>query len=167
MVPRLKSAAVMSPMLMIRWLTLLAVVLLSGCDTLSYYYGQAQGEEVAVADYRAVPQVDSQPRMVTATGYAPISLQPGQTQDQKVLMAMRASKLQAYHELAAIVHGQHLFGTSQVREMVIQNDRFNAAVGGVIRGARVVKSYPVQRDTYATILELDLRDLQRAYIDLP
>ena len=47
-----------------------------------------------------------------------------------------------------------------------QNDQFNAAVGGVIRGARVVKSYPVQRDTYATILELDLRDVQRAYVEM-
>jgi hypothetical protein len=157
----------MRPKSMMRWLAMLAVITLSGCDTLGYYYDQILPEESSPADYRAVPWIDSKPRMVTATGYAPISLQPGQTQAQKVLMAMRASKLQAYQELATIVHGQHLFGTSQVREMVIQNDRFNAAVGGVIRGARVVKTYPVQTDTYATILELDLRDLQRAYIALP
>lgn len=156
----------MSPMFLARWLTLGAVVALNGCDTLGYYYSQTQSEGQQQTDHRRVPQVERQPRIVTATGYAPISLQPGQTQDQKVLMAMRASKLQAYQELAAIVHGQQLFGTSQVREMVMQNDQFNAAVGGVIRGARVVKTYPVQRDTYATILELDLRDVQRAYIEM-
>ncbi|MEH6822981.1 MAG: LPP20 family lipoprotein [Motiliproteus sp.] len=154
----------MSSMFVVRWLTLGAVVMLSGCDTLGYYYSQIESKQQP--SYQRVLEVEQQPRIVTATGYAPISLQPGQTQDQKVLMAMRASKLQAYQELAAIVHGQQLFGTSQVREMVMQNDQFNAAVGGVIRGARVVKTYPVQRDAYATILELDLRDVQRAYIDM-
>ncbi|MFT6913725.1 MAG: hypothetical protein ACJAWL_000011 [Motiliproteus sp.] len=157
----------MRPKSMIRWLAVLAVFALSGCDTLGYYYDQVLPDKSSQPDYRAVSRIDSQPRIVTATGYAPISLQPGQTQAQKVLMAMRASKLQAYQELATIVHGQHLFGSTQVRDMVIQNDRFNAAVGGVIRGARVVKTYPVQIDTYATILELDLRDLQRAYVALP
>tara|TARA_R110002167_G_scaffold159962_3_gene355719 strand:+ start:911 stop:1387 length:477 start_codon:yes stop_codon:yes gene_type:complete len=151
---------------MTRWLIVMVVVMLGGCDTLGYYYHQYQekNRDAAVVDPEI--QIDAQPRMVRATGYAPISLQPGETEDQKVLLAMRASKLQAYQELAAIVHGQQLFGTSQVREMVVQNDQFNAAVGGVIRGARVVKSYPVQRDTYATILELDLRDVQRAYVEM-
>jgi len=156
----------MSPMSISRWLVLLAVTMLSGCDTLKYYYGQDSADDSSEVESRVMPRVDAQPRLVTATGYAPISLQPGSTQDQKVLMAMRASKLQAYQELATIVHGQQLFGTSQVRDMVLQNDQFNAAVGGVIRGARVVKSYPVQKDTYATILELDLRDLQRAFVDM-
>ena len=145
---------------------IVAAVMLSGCDTIGYYYNKAQNNHREQAAYSKVAQIDPQPRLVTATGYAPISLQPGQTRDQKVLMAMRASKLRAYQELAAIVHGQHLFGTSQVREMVVQNDQFNTAVAGVIRGARVVKSYPVQNDTYATILELDIRDVQRAYIDM-
>lgn len=145
---------------------LLALVLLSGCDTMQYYYDKAQDQQREKRAYDSVAQVDTKARIVTATGYAPISLQPGQTLDQKVLLAMRASKLQAYQELAAIVHGQHLFGTTQVRQMVTQSDQFNAAVGGVIRGARVVKTYPVQTDTYATILELDLRDVQRAYIDM-
>ena len=141
-------------------------LLLAGCDTMGYYYNKAQNNRQEEAEYSSVPQVDPRPRIITATGYAPISLQPGQTKEQKVLMAMRASKLRAYQELTAIVHGQHLFGTNQVRDMVVQNDQFNAAVGGIIRGARVVKSYPVQTDTYATILELDIRDVQRAYIDM-
>ena len=42
---------------------------------------------------------------VQATGYAPISLQPGSTRQQKVVMAMRASKLRAYQELVGVVHG--------------------------------------------------------------
>ncbi len=141
---------------------------LSGCD-LSRVLIKDSGltqEQFEKAQADGQPQFLAQPKIVTATGYAPISLQPGKTQGQKVLLAMRASKLRAYQELAAIVHGQYLFGTTQVSDMVIGNDRFNAAVGGVVRGARVVKSYPIQEDTYATILELDLREVQRAYIDM-
>ncbi len=108
----------------------------------------------------------AEPQLVRATGYAPISLQPGQNQTQKMLNAMQASKLQAYKELAAVVHGQYLFGSTQVQDMVLQSDRFNTAVGGIVRGARVVKTYPVQDDAYATILELDMRDVQRAYTQL-
>lgn len=152
---------------LISWVAgLVTVVLLSGCDTMQYYYDEAQEEQREAEAYSSVVPVQSETRIVKATGYAPISLQPGQTRDQKILMAMRVSKLQAYQELTAIVHGQHLFGTTQVREMVSQNDQFNTAVGGIIRGARVVKTYPVQSDTYATILELDLRDVQRAYVDM-
>jgi len=113
-----------------------------------------------------VVQVLPQAQVITATGYAPISAQPGATQGQRVLNAMRASKLRAYQELAAMVHGQYLFGTTQVRDMVLASDQFDSAVGGIVRGARVVKSYPLQDDIYATILELDLRDVQRAYIDM-
>lgn len=155
--------------MMKQWLCVLAVVLLAGCDTLSYKLGQAQQalqQSARKSDTAARAAVDTEPKILTATGYAPISLQPGATQDQKVLMAMRASKLRAYQELAAMVHGQYLFGTTQVRDMVVQNDQFSAAVGGIVRGARVVKTYPVQADTYATILELDLRDVERAYVEM-
>jgi hypothetical protein len=101
---------------------------------------------------------------VQATGYAPISLQPGETSDQKQLNAMRVSKLRAYQELAAIVNGQYLFGTTTVESMILQNDEFETAVAGVVRGARVVKSFPVQEDVYATILEVDLNQVDRAWI---
>lgn len=100
-----------------------------------------------------VVQVLPQPKLITATGYAPISAQPGATQGQRVLNAMRASKLRAYQELAAIVHGQYLFGTTRVKDMVVSSDQFDSAVGGIVRGARVVKSYPLQEDIYATILD--------------
>lgn len=81
-----------------------------------------------------------------------------------MLMAMRASKLRAYQELAGIIHGQYLYGTTRVEDMVLQNDSFKTAVAGIVRGARVVKSYPVQDDTYATVLEVDLNQVQRAWV---
>lgn len=137
-------------------LSLLALVL-GGC-MLDLRPG-AESEQTAV---RTEPAPVAQ--WVNATGYAPISLQPGQTQQQKVIMAMRASKLRAYQELAAVIHGQYLYGSTAVQDMVVQSDKFRAAVAGIVRGARVVKSYPVQDDTYATVLEVDLNQVQRAWL---
>jgi hypothetical protein len=136
-----------------------ALALLVGCS--SVQHGWQEGS----AHFTGQPQEVERraPELVTATGYAPISLQPGQTEQHRVLLAMRASKLRAYQELAALVHGQYLYGTTQVNDMVVQNDRFRAAVSGIVRGARVVKTYPVQDDTYATTLELDLSQVQRAW----
>jgi hypothetical protein len=143
-------------------LLMLSLVLLVGCDTVS---------KTAVSLVAALPSLPAAgeheelaPNWVQATGYAPISLQPGQTQQQKVVMAMRASKLRAYQELVAVVHGQYIFGTTTVDEMVVKNDSFKASVAGFVRGARVVKTYPVQDDTYATVLEVDMSQLQRAWV---
>lgn len=106
----------------------------------------------------------NQPQVITVVGYAPISLQPGQNQQHKILMAMRASKLQAYQELAAVVHGQVIQYQTGARDMVLQGEQLQSAVSGIVRGARVVKTYPVQEDVYATVLELDVKDIQRAYV---
>ncbi len=133
--------------------------LLSACETVSKTV-------VEVAD--ALPEFPSdreaaKPVWVQATGYAPISLQPGVTRQQKVIMAMRASKLRAYQELVGVVHGQYIFGTTSVQDMVMQDDSFKAAVAGFVRGARVIKSFPVQDDTYATTLEVDMNQLQQSW----
>lgn len=152
---------------MLKWsaVLLLSVLSLTGCDTISYEYGRAQSglKDLVKTDQADIANAPS--RLVRATGYAPISLQPGQSRSQQIINAMKASKLQAYKEMATIVHGQYLYGTTQVNDMVVENEQFNAAVGGVIRGARVVKTYPIQEDTYATILELDLRDVQQAIVN--
>ena len=144
-------------------LLLSPVLLLQGCET---------AVETTIDMVEALPDVNfptrveepKEPNWVRATGYAPISLQPGKNRQHKILMAMRASKLRAYQELAGVVHGQYLFGTTSVQDMILQNDQFKAAVSGIVRGARVVKTYPVQEDTYATTLEVDLNQVQRAWI---
>ena len=94
--------------------------------------------------------------ILRAVGYAPISAQGGNDAQIRQIMAMRASKLDAYRELAEQVYGFQVKGKSQVSNLVAQDDQLKARVEGVIRGARVVKSYPVG-DTYATELELDMK----------
>ena len=134
-------------------LTLSLGLFLAGCQTVT--------TALSPVSSKTLP---SDENWVQATGYAPISLQPGATSDQKQLNAMRVSKLRAYQELAAIVNGQYLYGTTTVESMILQNDQFKTAVAGVVRGARVVKSFPVQEDVYATILEVDLNQVERAWI---
>lgn len=137
------------------------VIGLSGCETMS----ETIKEAAAAVPNNPKVVAPLEPKMVRATGYAPISLQPGRTREQKMIVAMRASKLRAYQELAAIVHGQYLFGTTRVQDMVIQSDSFKTAVAGIVRGAQVIKTFPLQNDTYATTLAVDLNQVQRAWVD--
>jgi hypothetical protein len=99
-----------------------------------------------------------------AIGYAPISVQPGETTEQKSLMAMKASKLEAYRELAEQVYGQKVDAQTNIQGMVANNDTLNVRVQGIVRGAKVIKSYTVG-DTYATEVELDMKLVHNLYID--
>ncbi len=141
------------------------LVLLSGCETITESAKEIASSMPRSGD-RLVQQKPQPPHWVRATGYAPISLQPGKSREHKMIVAMRASKLRAYQELAAIVHGQYLFGTSRVKDMIVESDQFKAAVSGIVRGARVVKTFPIQKDTYATTLEVDMNQVQRAWVDM-
>ncbi len=101
--------------------------------------------------------------VITATGYAPVAAQRGETEQARILLAMRASRLEAYRELAEQVQGTYLNGETKVADMVVQNDSFRSEVSGLIRGAEVVRSYPVG-DYYATELKIDFERLQNVYI---
>lgn len=140
---------------------LMLAITLGGCETFV-----ESTKDIVSALPDLPPRVDStpvEPNWAQVTGYAPISLQEGLSEQHKMLMAMKASKLDAYRELTVLVHGQYLAGTTSVKDMVLQNNQFQGAVAGIVRGARVVKSYPIQTDVYATILEIDLNQVQRAW----
>lgn len=98
-----------------------------------------------------------------AIGQAPISLQKSSNKTQKMLMAINASKLAAYAELAEQVYGQQIDGKTNMSNLVINNRQLNASIQGVIRGAKVLKSYPVG-DTYTTELSLDFKDVYELYV---
>lgn len=102
-------------------------------------------------------------QVITATGYAPIATQQGTTEQEKILLAMRASRLEAYRELAEQVQGAYLSGETTVADMVVKSDQFRSEVSGLIRGAEVVRSYPVG-DYYATELKIDFKRLQSVYV---
>lgn len=102
--------------------------------------------------------------IISAVGYAPISAQKGSDSASKTLMAIKASKLDAYRELAEQVFGQKVDGEQSLDNLVMEDARLSSSVQGVIRGAKVVKSYPVGNDTYATELTLDFKLVHDIYL---
>jgi hypothetical protein len=101
--------------------------------------------------------------ILTAIGQAPISLQRSEHKTQRMLMAINASKIAAYAELAEQVYGQSIDGKTTMSNLLIDNQKLSASVQGVIRGAKVVKSYPVG-DSYTTELILDFKDVYEIYL---
>ena len=107
----------------------------------------------------AAPLVEKR-ETLTATGYAVISVQNSRNPAQQRLMAIRASKLDAFRTLTEQVYGQQLDASSTVADMVMVNDTFRTKVEGVIYGAQLVSITPVGEDTYETTLSLDKEVVQ-------
>ncbi|RTE86778.1 LPP20 family lipoprotein [Lysobacter sp. N42] len=101
--------------------------------------------------------------VVTATGYAPVANQQSDNEQERILLAIRASRLEAYRELAEQIQGVYLDGQTQVSDMLIESDSFRTQVSGLIRGAEVVRSYPVG-EYYATELRIDFERVHNLYI---
>ena len=104
---------------------------------------------------------------LTATGYAVISVQHHRNPAQQRLLAIRASKLDAYRALTEQVYGQQLDANTTVADMTVMNDSFRARVEGVVYGAVLVSITPLGDDTYETTLSLDravVNDLRALYI---
>jgi len=104
---------------------------------------------------------------IRATGYAVISTQNHKNPSQQRLMAIRASKLDAYRALTEQVYGQQLDATTTVAEMMITSDTFRTRVQGIIYGAVLESITPIGDDTYETTLSLDGRvvnDLRVLYL---
>ena len=102
--------------------------------------------------------------VLKAVGYAPISAQQGDTESSKMLLAIKASKLDAYRELTEQVYGQKIGGSQSLQQFILTDTQLKSSVQGVIRGAEVVKTYPVGDDTYATELSLDFKKVYDIYI---
>ena len=100
--------------------------------------------------------------VIHGVGYAPISLQKSDNETQRMLMAIKASKIAAYSELAEQIYGQKVNSNTTVADMLIENQQLSSSVQGLIRGAKVVKSYPVG-DTYTTELQIDFKDVYEIY----
>ena len=92
---------------------------------------------------------------LSAVGYAVVSSQPGRTDAQKRLMAIRSARMAAMRELAEQIHGIKIDSSTTVIDLVTQNDTFRTMVQGTIRGAKTVRINPTGDDTYETVLEVD------------
>jgi hypothetical protein len=147
--------------------SLLTLVALAGCDTLPLNAQTASQPNTVGTASMITPLVEKRETLV-ATGYAVISVQNHKNPAQQRLLAIRASKLDAYRSLTEQVYGQQLDATTTVADMTVMSDTFRAKVEGVIYGAVLVSIAPVGEDTYETTLSLDqhvVRDLRSLYLN--
>jgi hypothetical protein len=100
-------------------------------------------------------QVDPIAAMVLrVVGYGAMDKQKSLTESQSRLMAIRASKLDAYRSMVERVYGTALQGSTTVRDLAVQNDRFRTYVDTFIHGARVISSDVMSDGTVETVLEM-------------
>lgn len=143
-------------------LLVLSMVALTGCKSINLSMPSSSRDTSSL-----VPPVVEKRETITATGYAVVTVQNHKNPAQQRLMAIRASKLDAYRNLTEQVYGQQLDASSTVADMVVTNDTFRTKVEGVIYGARLVSITPVGEDTYETTLSLDrdvVQDLRILYM---
>ena len=140
-----------------------ALLGLAGCKSIPL---TAQDQGGSAQASMIAPMVEKRDTLV-GTGYAVISVQNHKLPAQQRLMAIRASKLEAYRSLTEQVYGQYLDATTTVSDMVVKSDSFRSRVEGVIYGAVLVSITPVGDDTYETTLSLDrsvVNDLRALYL---
>jgi len=133
---------------------------LAGCKSLNVAMSDNEPKSITA------PLVEKR-ETITATGYAVVAVQNHKNQAQQRLMAIRASKLDAYRNLTEQVYGQQLDASSTVADMVVTNDTFRTKGEGVSYGAKLVSITPVGEDTYETTLSLDrdvVQDLRVLYM---
>jgi len=146
------------------WAVTATALLLTACaNTPPPMPSQARVEDGATM---ITPMTDKRETLV-ATGYAVISIQNHRNPAQQRLLAIRASKLDAYRALTEQVYGQQLDASTTVADMTVMSDTFRARVEGVIYGAVLVSITPVGDDTYETTMSLDrnvVNDLRALYV---
>ena len=138
------------------------LLVLTGCQSLH----QLTGNNLPANANMLAPLVEKR-ETLTATGYAVVGVQNHRNPAQQRLMAIRASKLDAYRALTEQVYGQQIDASSTVADMTVTSDSFRAKVEGVIYGATLVSITPVGEDTYETTLSLDksvVQDLRTLYL---
>lgn len=133
---------------MVRLAAMAMVVMVSGCSVTMTPPGQnaaalMQPPVETRVETKVVPVVERR-SAIRSTGYAVISVQPSDVDAQQRLLAIRASKLDAYRGLTEQVYGQYLDATTTVADMAVLSDTFRTQVEGVIYGAKVVSIAPAQ-----------------------
>ncbi len=130
-------------------LLLLMAFILGGCSN-TQNSGNNQG-------FQSVPQKADPvaPLILRSVGYGAYPESSKHlSKAQKRLMAIRASRLDAYRSMAERVYGMSLRGNTTIRDMVAKNDGFKTAIDAFIHGARVVSAEVMADGSVETILEM-------------
>lgn len=111
---------------------------------------------------KAPPTASLPYKTLSAKGYGTVEKSDRYSRPQIKLMAMRASKMDAYRSLAEQLNGIQLHGQTSVGDMEVNHDNYQVNLNAYLRGARVVRTSAIGSDIYAgddtfeTVVELDL-----------
>jgi len=111
---------------------------------------------------KAPPAAFMPHKTLSATGYGTVEKSDRYSRPQIKLMAMRASKMDAYRSLAEQLNGIQLHGQTTVGNMEVSHDNYQVNLNAFLRGARVIRTSAIGSDIYAgddtfeTVVELDL-----------
>ena len=95
------------------------------------------------------------PMTLRVVGYGATEVASKSKSDaQRRLLAIRAARMDAYRAMAERVYGMSVQGSTTVRDMVVQNDRFRSYVETYMHGARVVSTDVMPDGTVETVLEM-------------
>ncbi len=128
----------------VRWVsTLLVLVLVAGCNSVNNAQNQPSDRQY-------------DPIVIRVSGYGTYEDPKHASFQRTRLLAMRASKLDAYRALAERIYGTVIYGSSSVEALVLQHDEFKTMVDSVIRGARVLSVSEMKGGGFETVLEVVL-----------
>jgi len=71
---------------------------------------------------------------------------------QRSLMAMRASKIDAYRALAETINGLHIWGGTTLGDMAVQDDHYRVFLDSYVRGAKVESVTKRDDGNYETVV---------------
>lgn len=76
--------------------------------------------------------------VLESTGYAVISVQVGDSYEEKLLSAMAASRMDAYRKLAEQLYGARLNVKTDMTFSVVDTDSVSKRVQGIVKGAELI-----------------------------
>lgn len=103
---------------------------------------------------------------ILGIGYGAESTFGAYTPGQRRLMAIRASKLDAYRALAEQLYGIKIDSNTSISTLTAKSDSFRGRVNAVVRGARIVSVTPMADRNYETVLEVyvDRRFFEQTFV---
>jgi hypothetical protein len=101
-----------------------------------------------------IPTAPNERIRITAVGYGAEVAFEGMSPGQRRLMAIRASKLDAYRSLAEQLYGVSVDSNTAVASLAAQNDSFRARVNATVKGARVISITPMADNNFETVIEV-------------
>lgn len=96
-----------------------------------------------------------------AVGYASVTAQPSNDAAEKRLMAARASRVDAYRNMAELVYGITFGSESAIEDSKLRQDTTRTRISGRLRGVEVLSMEPLGNDSYQTTLRLPAAEVAR------